>query len=219
MVSPRSRSWSSSTGPGRAGLDARRARDLVHLHHPVERAQVDRDHARVLARQARLHPAADAGAAAERDRRVALVAAPCEDGLDLGLGARPGDDVGRVRELAAEAAHDVAVGASPAHGKRASECRPRRSRRGKAAARRAAPAARPPRAARAPRPPRRRSRAAPARAGAFPRAPRGRAGRTRRPSPNACGDQSRDLSERSPEPGKSFIAPLISASCTLGAAE
>ena len=35
---------------GRAGLDARRARDLVDLEHAVERAQVDRDRAVVAGR-------------------------------------------------------------------------------------------------------------------------------------------------------------------------
>ena len=95
--------------PGRAGLDARRARYFVHLNDPVERAEVDRDHAGILTGQPRLHPAADAGAAAEGDRRVALVATPREHGLDLSLASRPGDDVGRVGKLAAKSAHDVAV--------------------------------------------------------------------------------------------------------------
>ena len=89
-VRPRSRSWSSSTGPG-APAWIRAAREtLVDLEHPVEPAEVDRDGAGILARQPRLDPAADAGAAAVGDRGEPLVAAPREHRLDLRLVARAG---------------------------------------------------------------------------------------------------------------------------------
>ncbi len=96
--------------PQGAGLDSRRARDLVDLEHPIERAQVDRHRARVAVSDAGLDPADDAGPAAVRDRGGAGVGAPLEHRLDLGLVARPGDEVRRMLDLAAKAAHDVAVG-------------------------------------------------------------------------------------------------------------
>ena len=91
------------------GLDPRRARDPVDLEHPVERAEVDADRARVVVADPRLDPAADAGAAPERDRGGALVGAPGEHRLDLGLVAGAGDEVGGVVDPTAKAADDVAI--------------------------------------------------------------------------------------------------------------
>ena len=96
--------------PEHPGLDPRGARDRVDLEHPVERAEVDRHRARVVVADPRLDPADDAGPAAVGDRRRAGVGAPGEHRLDLGLVARPGDQVGRMLDLAAKAADDVAVG-------------------------------------------------------------------------------------------------------------
>ena len=93
---------------GRPGLDPRRQRLGVDLEHAVEAAQVEADE-RPLA-EATLDPADDAGPAAERDHRRALGLAPAHHDLDLRLVARPGDEVGRVLELAAKAAHEVDVG-------------------------------------------------------------------------------------------------------------
>ena len=95
----------------RAGLDPGRERDRIDLQHAVEPAQVEGNNGSFLA-ETRLDPADDAGAAAERHHRRPLLLAPGEHDLDLRLVAGEGDQVGGVRELAAEAADDVAVGLS-----------------------------------------------------------------------------------------------------------
>ena len=108
-VRPCSRSWSSSAGPGRPGLDPRRQRVRVDLEHPVEPAQVEAS-PRPLA-EPRLDPADDAGAAAERDDRRALGLAPAR--------SRPRSRTRRAGEATrsggfsnspAERADEVAVG-------------------------------------------------------------------------------------------------------------
>ena len=71
-------------------------------------AQVERHHRPVDV--PRLHPADDAGAAAERDRHRVGVRAPGQPPLHVGLLARERHHVGRLGELAAKAAHHVAVG-------------------------------------------------------------------------------------------------------------
>ncbi len=97
-------------GAERPGLDSRGARYLVDLEHPVERAKVDAHGPGVVIADAGLDAADDAGPTAERDGREAGVRAPREHALHVGLVARMSDDVGRIGELAAEAAHDVAIG-------------------------------------------------------------------------------------------------------------
>jgi hypothetical protein len=96
-------------GPEHPRLDPRSARDLVDLEHAVEAAEVDRDRSGVILTHPRLDAADDTRAAAVRDRRDPRVRAPAQDRLELRLVGRPGDQVRRVLELAAEPADDVAV--------------------------------------------------------------------------------------------------------------
>ena len=98
-------------GPGRARLDPRRARDGIDLEHPVQRAQAQADRAGVAAGP-RVDPADDAGTATGGYDREVLLRGPGEHRAQLVLVARRGDRVGRMREAAAEAAHDVEVGAT-----------------------------------------------------------------------------------------------------------
>ncbi len=95
---------------GRAGLDPRGARDRVDLEHTIERAQVERDRARITGRHVGRHTADDRCAAAVGDRGDALGRAPLEQLLDVALVARARDEVGRMREAAAKAFDDIAVG-------------------------------------------------------------------------------------------------------------
>ena len=95
---------------GRAGLDPRRARDLIDLQDPIQGAHVDRDRPTVGVADPRLHPADHAGAAAIRDRREPRVGAPAEHRLDLRFVTRMGDQVRRIVEPSPEAAHHVAIG-------------------------------------------------------------------------------------------------------------
>src|SRR5436309_1902548 len=91
-----------------AGLDARRARGPIDLEHAVEPREVDRDRACPPVADRRLDPADDARAAAVRDGCRPAGGAPVEHGCDVGFGAGEGDDVGRVREVPAQRANDVA---------------------------------------------------------------------------------------------------------------
>ena len=91
---------------GRARLDPGRARGAVDLEHAVERLHVHRDRA---FEPARLDAAHDARAAAVRDHRHVVRARPVEQALELVLVAGMHHGVGWVVELAAEAAHDVAI--------------------------------------------------------------------------------------------------------------
>jgi hypothetical protein len=104
-----SRSWSSRSGPSRRP-DARGPRLGVDLEHPIEPSKVDRDRAAVTVADPRLDPTDHAGPAAVGDRRRALLLAERQHCFDLRLVAWPGDEVGRVWELAANAADHVAVG-------------------------------------------------------------------------------------------------------------
>ena len=97
-------------GAGRAGLDPRGARHGIDLEHAVQRAQAQADRAGVAAGP-RVDPADDARPPAGRHHREVLVRGPGEHRAQLVLVARRGDRVGRMREAAAEAAHDVEVGA------------------------------------------------------------------------------------------------------------
>ena len=97
---------------GGARLDARGARDGVDLEHPVERAQVDRDDAKVGGAGPGVDPADHARGAADRHDRDVVLGAPVEDGPQLLLAGGRGDAVGRVREVAAQPAHDVEVRAA-----------------------------------------------------------------------------------------------------------
>ena len=170
---------------GGAGLDPRRAGDRVDLEHAVERAQVDATAPRVPGAEPRVDPADHARArrrsgttATSRSSRTspARRAAPPR--------ARRGDAVGRVRELAAQPAHDVEVGAPVRVRGVAATSVPRASGvsirgGGRRTASRAGPAAPAPgRRSRGARPARRRSRGAPP----------GRAARPRSPSPSAAHD-------------------------------
>ncbi len=91
-----------------AGLDAGRARCLVDLKHAVEVVHVDGHDGFVAF--GRRHAVDDGRAAAVGDGRVAPGRAPVEHGFELGLGARVGDDVGRVREEAPDLLEAVALG-------------------------------------------------------------------------------------------------------------
>ncbi len=64
----------------------------------------------VVVADARLDSADDAGATAVGDHCCSLVGTPVEHRLDLALVARPGNEVGRMLDLTAHAADDVAVG-------------------------------------------------------------------------------------------------------------
>src|SRR5271170_2434923 len=78
-----------------AGLDARGARAVVDLEHPVKMPQVEAD--RGLAPAAldpRFDPADDAAAGAERDQRRLSTARPIDDRSDVGFALRIGDDIG-----------------------------------------------------------------------------------------------------------------------------
>ena len=118
-----------------AGLDARRARDARRSRargrafcRSIETAP------RRSPESARLDAAHHARAAAVRDRRQTLLRAPVEQPHQVGFGAREGDLVGRVRELAARAAHDVAVRLSVAVGGAVVGLRPRAARRARTGA-------------------------------------------------------------------------------------
>src|SRR5690348_11723254 len=93
-----------------AALDTRRARDLVELEQPVQRAEVDRDGPLARRRDARRDPADDRRAAAVGDRGDALIRTPLQKPLDLALVARARDEVGRALEATVEAVDDVGVG-------------------------------------------------------------------------------------------------------------
>ncbi len=126
-VRPCWRSWSSSAGPVAPGLDARGARDRVHLEHAVERAQVDRDRAgvAVAARAARRRPPRWCRRRTGSPRRPPS-AHQSSSALELGLVARVRHHVGRVVEAPAEAR-------APRRGRtcRARARRARRRRRGR----------------------------------------------------------------------------------------
>ena len=156
-VSPRAPSCSSSRGPLGAGLDQRRARDLVDLEHAVQPREVDRH--RALERPAhRVHPADHARAAAVRRHGEPRVRAHSSTRSSSSSERGPRDGVGRVREAAAERAHDVAVGGAVRVARpRVVVLRDQLAQR-RAARPRAAPPAAP---ARAPRAPPSRSRGAP----------------------------------------------------------
>ena len=85
-------------------LDARGARHVVDLEHLVEAVERDRDDAVGIGR---VHAPHDRRPAAERHDDVSVAAAPIEGGLELGLGRRVSDDVGRVRELEVERARAI----------------------------------------------------------------------------------------------------------------
>ncbi len=89
-----------------ARLDQGRARRGIHLQHTVHRLQIN-GHGRGIRR--RLHPADDARAAAERDRRSASLLAPRENTFELALvrGMRHG--IRRIVELPTKRPHDVAI--------------------------------------------------------------------------------------------------------------
>ena len=173
--------------PGRAGLDQRRARDVVDLQHAVHRAHVERDDAVEARRHLALHAAADARAAAVGHDGDVRARRPLEHGLDVALPARARDDVGREVEAAVKATHDVGVGLAPGVRRagvvvaRADRCEVRRRRDARlrpTRRRRARPAC-------APR--RRRRSAGARRARDRPRAAALRTTRRpRTPSPSAC---------------------------------
>ena len=98
------------SGAEDARLDARRARDGVDLEHAIQPSQVDREGAAQVAEVARLDSAHHARAAAVRNCRQTLARAPFEKSDDVGFAAGEGHEIGRIRELAARRAHDVAVG-------------------------------------------------------------------------------------------------------------
>src|SRR5437870_7538604 len=93
-----------------AGLDARRARGAIDLEHAVEAGEIQGDGAGVARADGRLYAAHDARAASVRDDRRVRSRAPLEHGRDLLFRLREGDQVGRVREVAAQRAHHVAEG-------------------------------------------------------------------------------------------------------------
>ena len=108
-VSPCSPSWASSAGPvAPAWMSAARETwSTSSTRSSAPRSIVTR---RCRGADGGRDAADDAGAAAVGDRGDALGGAPLEQALDIGLVARARDEVGRVLEVPAEAAHDVAVG-------------------------------------------------------------------------------------------------------------
>ena len=96
--------------PERAGLDARRTRDVVDLEHPIERAEVERDSAVVAGPDVGRDTADDGGAAAVGHGGHAFGRAPLEHAFHVLLAARQRHEVGRMLELSAKAPHDVRVG-------------------------------------------------------------------------------------------------------------
>ena len=109
-VSPRSASWSSRSGPSAPAWIRAASETSSTSSTRSSRPRSIVTTPCVLVADPRLDPADDAGAAAEGNRGEAVVGAPGEDPLEVGLVAGPGDDVRRAGELAAEAADDVAVG-------------------------------------------------------------------------------------------------------------
>ena len=95
--------------PGGAGLDPRRERESASTSSTRSRRRRSSE-TTGRSPSRRLDAADDAGAAAEGIDRGALGLGPAEHRLDLRLVARKRDEVGRVLELAPEAAHHVAVG-------------------------------------------------------------------------------------------------------------
>jgi hypothetical protein len=94
----------------RSGLNQRGARDLVHLEHAIQRAQVDRHHTVVSRADVRADPADDRCASAEWDRRHALARAPFEHTLQIALVAWVNDKVGGMIEAPAKPPYNVRVG-------------------------------------------------------------------------------------------------------------
>ena len=94
-------------GPEHAGLHARQTGRLVDLQHAAHPLHVDRHHrAAVVLR--RLEAAGDVRPAAERDQHAVEPQRRADQGLDLGLAARPHDRVGHAADVAAAVAHEIA---------------------------------------------------------------------------------------------------------------
>src|SRR5439155_23336041 len=87
---------------------ARGARRAVDVEDAIEPREVERDGAPVAVADVGLDAADDARASAVRDHRRAPGRRPVEHSPSVVLRAREGDQVGRVREVATEGAHDVA---------------------------------------------------------------------------------------------------------------
>ena len=98
--------------PEDAGLDPGGARRGIDVDDLIQRPEVDRHRAGEAVADGALDAADDGGPAAVRDRRHALRAAPVEHGDDVGLRRREGHDVGWVRQITVDGAHDVPIGLS-----------------------------------------------------------------------------------------------------------
>ena len=94
-------------GPGGAGLDPRRQRLRVDLQHPIQPAQIERDHRPIP--QPRLDPTDHAGPAAKRHHRGPLRLAPGEHRLDLRLVPGKSHQIRRVLEFPPEPPHHIPV--------------------------------------------------------------------------------------------------------------
>ena len=91
-------------------LDQRGTRGGVHLEDTVQVTQVDAHCSAVVLSHIGLDTPYDRGAAAERDGRDMPVGAPAEKVVNVLLGARVGDHVGRMAIIAADAADQVFIG-------------------------------------------------------------------------------------------------------------
>ncbi len=97
-------------GAEEATLQGGGERLAVHVQHPVEAPQVERHHPGQAVTH-RLHPAHDAGAAAERHDRHALAGAGLEHGTHLLRGPGSEHRVGGAQPLAGAQPHQIRVAA------------------------------------------------------------------------------------------------------------
>ena len=107
-VRPCGFSCASSAGPSVPACDPRGPRGTVDLQHPRQVAKVDADHAAIAVPDIGLDPADHAGAAAERDRRYAGVAAPVQHRDQLVLTAGERHEIRRMRVVPAQGPHQIA---------------------------------------------------------------------------------------------------------------
>ena len=96
-------------GTEHARFDLRGAGALVDLEHPAEPPQVEADRAREAVADVRLDAPDHRGAAAVRDDGDPAAGAPVEDRCDVLFGLGQRDEIGWLRELAAQRPHEIAV--------------------------------------------------------------------------------------------------------------
>ena len=96
-------------GAEHARFDLRGAGALVDLEHPAEPPQVEADGACEVVSDVRLDAPDHRRAAPVRDDGDPAAGAPVEDRRDILLGLGQRDEVGWLRELAAQGPHEIAV--------------------------------------------------------------------------------------------------------------